>query len=113
MTLDEYQIHCEKTAIYPEKGTRSIKALAYLGLGMGEAGEVQGTLKKFIRGDYGDTMSDETVEEIALEIGDTLWYCAMLAREIGVPLGLVGGMNLAKLARRKMRGTLQGDGDHR
>jgi NTP pyrophosphatase (non-canonical NTP hydrolase) len=111
MTLDEYQAAAERTALYPEKGERTAAALAYCALGLGEAGEVQGKIKKYLRGDF--ELTDAKIEELALELGDLLWYVAMLSREIGIPLGHLAGMNLQKLARRKMRGTLQGDGDHR
>ena len=45
--------------------------------------------------------------------GDVLWYCAMLAREVDMNLGSIMEGNLSKLADRKARNRLQGDGDNR
>jgi len=50
---------------------------------------------------------------IASEIGDVLLYCAMMAKEVGVPLNTIMQENLRKLHDRKERGTLQGSGDDR
>ena len=51
--------------------------------------------------------------DLASEIGDVLWYCAMLATELNVSLGKLMENNLDKLYNRKKRGTLQGSGDSR
>ena len=101
ITANEYQEKCKATAIYPKKD-----AIAYLSLGLvSEAGEVAGKVKKNIR--------DGTESNVASEIGDVLWYCAMLANELGVNLGKIMEKNLEKLNDRKQRGTLQGSGDTR
>ena len=72
-----------------------------------EAGEVAGKIKKIIRDGKGNK------EAIAYEIGDVLWYCAVLASELGVSLNTIMKKNLEKLHDRHMRGTLQGSGDSR
>ena len=101
ITAHEYQKKCKSTAIYPKKD-----AIAYLSLGLvSEAGEVAGKVKKNLR--------DGTESNVASEIGDVLWYCAMLANELGVNLGKIMEKNLEKLNDRKQRGTLQGSGDTR
>jgi len=101
ITADEYQNKAKATAIYPKKD-----ALPYLVLGLtSEAGEVAGKAKKLIR--------DGTQSDLASEIGDVLWYCAMLATELNVSLGKLMENNLDKLYNRKKRGTLQGSGDGR
>ena len=101
ITANEYQEKCKTTAIYPKKD-----AIAYLSLGLvSEAGEVAGKVKKQIR--------DGTVSNVASEIGDVLWYCAMLANELDANLGKIMEDNLYKLSDRKTRGTLQGSGDSR
>ncbi len=101
ISAHEYQEKCRTTAIYPKKD-----AIAYLSLGLvSEAGEVAGKVKKQIR--------DGTESNIASEIGDVLWYCAMLASELNVNLGKIMEDNLYKLNDRKTRGTLQGSGDSR
>lgn len=110
MNFDEYQLETAKTAIYPEAGSGSILALSYLGLGASnEAGEVAGKIKKIIRD--GDT--PERREATLKEIGDTLWYLSQLANEMGESLELIAAANIGKLADRKERGVLTGDGDNR
>ena len=101
ITANEYQEKCKSTAIYPKKD-----ALPYLALGLvSEAGEVAGKVKKLIR--------DGTEYDIASEVGDVLWYCAMLANEMNSSLGKIMENNLEKLNDRKKRGKLQGSGDTR
>jgi len=101
ITANEYQEKCKSTAIYPKKD-----AIAYLSLGLvSEAGEVAGKVKKHIR--------DGTESNIASEIGDVLWYCAMLANELDVNLGKIMEDNLNKLEDRRARGVLGGSGDNR
>ena len=50
---------------------------------------------------------------LAEEIGDVLWYCAMLADHLGSDLGKIMEGNLEKLQSRKQRGVLGGSGDRR
>ena len=109
ITPDLYENLAGQTAIFPKD-----KALEYLALGMtSEAGEVAGKVKKLIRD--GEDVEGFEVKKIAIasEIGDVLWYCAMMAREVGVPLNTIMQENLDKLHSRKERGTLQGSGDNR
>ena len=97
MTADFYESQAGQTAIFPKE-----KALEYLALGMtSEAGEVAGKVKKLIRD--GEDVEGFEMKKIAIshEIGDVLWYCAMMQD------------NLNKLHGRKERGTLQGSGDDR
>ena len=109
ITPDLYENLAGQTAIFPKD-----KALEYLALGMtSEAGEVAGKVKKLIRD--GEDVEGFELKKIAIasEIGDVLWYCAMMAKEVGVPLGDIMQDNLNKLHGRKERGTLQGSGDNR
>jgi len=109
ITPDLYERLAGNTAIFPKE-----KALEYLALGLtSEAGEVAGKVKKLIRD--GEDKEGFEVKKIAIshEIGDVLWYCAMLAKEVGVPLNEIMRDNLAKLYSRKERGTLSGSGDDR
>lgn len=108
--FDEYQTKATATAIYPGKG--EAMGLAYVGLGLGEAGEVQGKIKKILRDDDG-VLSPEKAEAIAAELGDLLWYVAATASELAFSLSEVAQMNLDKLASRQARGTLTGSGDTR
>lgn len=112
LTFNDYQRQAQLTAIYPEAGTKSIFALMYTALGLSEAGEVQGKIKKLIR-DKNAVITPADAKEIAKEIGDILWYCAMLSRELGVPFEEIAEENLQKLSSRKARGAIKGDGDNR
>ncbi len=112
MLFDEFQDATVSTAVYPQAGSGSVLALSYVGLGLGEAGEVQGKLKKVIRDDAG-VLSPAVRDAIAAELGDVLWYVARLATELGVSLDDVAAANLAKLESRANRGTLSGSGDDR
>ena len=109
MTAEFYEMKAGQTAIFPK-----YKALEYLALGLtSEAGEVAGKVKKLIRD--GEDVEGFELKKIAIasEIGDVLWYCAMMAKEVGVPLNTIMQENLRKLHGRKERGTLQGSGDER
>ena len=104
MTLNEYQQHALETAIYPEN-----RRIIYPTLGLtGEAGEVADKVKKVIR-DGHEEFSDEKRLEIVKEIGDVLWYCATLSRD----LGYVAQMNVDKLRSRMQRHIISGSGDNR
>ena len=109
ITPDLYEQLAGETAIFPEH-----KALEYLALGLtSEAGEVAGKVKKLIRD--GEDKEGFELKKIAIasEVGDVLWYCAMMAKEVGVPLNTIMRDNLDKLHSRKERGTLSGSGDDR
>jgi NTP pyrophosphatase (non-canonical NTP hydrolase) len=112
-TLLQYQLAAHNTAIYPEVGTGSLVALTYLFLKLnGEAGEAAEKFAKIIR-DKGGKGTPEDREEILKEIGDVLWYCAMLADELDASLEDVAQANVAKLKSRQERGVLGGSGDNR
>ena len=51
--------------------------------------------------------------EIVKEIGDVMWYCATLARDLGYELDDVAQMNVDKLRSRMQRNHLTGSGDNR
>lgn len=112
MQMSYYQTEAAKTAIYPEAGSGSVAAIAYLGLGLGEVGEIQGKIKKIIR-DTGGVITDEQRIGLMKEAGDVLWYLAMLTKEIGIDLDAVAYQNLSKLGDRQRRGVLTGSGDER
>lgn len=108
MELNEYQERAEETAIYnPDL------EILYPTLGLsGEAGEVADKVKKVMR-DKDGFFDDATRLDIAKEIGDVLWYCAVLARDLDFTLEQIAAMNIEKLASRKARGVLSGSGDNR
>lgn len=106
---NEYQSRALDTAIYPNQGSNFVYPL----LGMvGEAGEVADKLKKVIRDNDG-VLTDPVRDAVAKELGDTMWYVAVLAHELDYSLDEILAMNLAKLASRKERGVLTGSGDYR
>lgn len=110
--FDDYQHQTAKFDTSP--GT-----LWYYGLGLGEAGEAQGKIKKLYRdGSLSDEspLGEPTMDErqaIAQELGDVLWYIARAAAKIDFRLSDVAAMNLAKLESRALRGTIPGSGDDR
>ena len=106
VTFDEYQKRAAETAIYPKK-----QGIEYTTLGMvGEAGEIANKVKKVLRGDYD---KDALRQMLAGEIGDVLWYAAMLATELDLDLQKIAQDNLDKLSSRKQRGVISGSGDNR
>ena len=110
MELNEYQKKALITALYPDKAK-----IIYPTLGLAsEAGEIAGKVKKWVRGDDGDgPMSKERLTALKDELGDVLWYIAVLAKDLGFELDEIAKLNVEKLSSRKERGVLQGDGDKR
>lgn len=111
-SFNNYQRDIAPVAIYPEAGTGSMMALAYVGLGLGEAGEIQGKIKKILRDNNG-IIDDEVRLELAKEVGDLLWYVTRAAEELKYDLSEIAEMNVAKLQSRQARGVLGGNGDNR
>lgn len=112
MTLDAYQQGALRTARYPD-GVRLLYPALKLA---GEAGEVAEKLGKLMRDEGwtpGAPLSEAQRDALVQELGDVLWYVAVLARDLGVPLEHVGATNLAKLADRAARGVIGGSGDER
>lgn len=108
ITVNAFQKMALETANYDRK-----YGVMYPALGLAEeAGEVVGKVKKTLRDNAG-VFSDERKNGIALEIGDVMWYCAVLADELGYSLGEICLMNYEKLQSRKERGVLGGSGDNR
>jgi len=106
--LDMYQKVALTTAIYPRE-----QAIIYPTLGLtGEAGEVANKVKKIIR-DGSDSKNEKLVSEIKSEIGDCLWYIAVLANDFDIKLSDIASANIEKLATRKSKGTIHGSGDNR
>ena len=109
MEMNEYQRKSVEFAIYPNS-----HSILYPALGLaGEAGEVANKVKKFIRDGYDQENFEQKKIELAGEIGDVLWYCAALARDLGFDLSEIAQENYTKLSGRKERGTIGGNGDTR
>jgi NTP pyrophosphatase (non-canonical NTP hydrolase) len=108
MEINEYQEKAVSTAIYGEE-----HKIVYPMLGLcGETGEVAEKIKKVLRDNNGNFTIDKKVE-IAKELGDVMWYVSALARDLGYPLNEITDINLDKLASRRDRGKIQGNGDNR
>ena len=106
MTLSDYQTAAMQTAIYPKP--HSLPLYPARGL-CGEAGEVAEKIKKMLR----DGCGPDANRDIASELGDVLWYVSALASDLGWSLSSIAEMNLEKLASRKQRDVIRGDGDNR
>jgi NTP pyrophosphatase (non-canonical NTP hydrolase) len=109
-TLHEYEEITSETGLYPEGGTGSLIAINYCLLGLGEAGECQGKLKKVWRG---DVTLDQQRAALLDELGDTLWYVTRAALELGSSLQGLIDLNGSKVLDRKARGVTRGSGDQR
>ena len=118
MFMNDYQTAARKTAMG--------NSLDHFVMGLAEeAGEVAGVMKRFHRGDekystillhthdYEEVPTDFAKEKLMDEIGDVLWYIAMIADELEITLEEVAFRNLAKLADRKARNVITGSGDNR
>lgn len=109
--MDLYQRRAGLTAIFPPE-----VAMEYLTLGLvGEAGEVANKVKKLMRGDYeGDPLAAVKAHGLIVqELGDILWYVAILAEELDTPLSVVAVSNLLKLSQRHNKNLILGSGDER
>ncbi len=108
MNMTEYQRKAVSTAVYP-----IYMKITYPALGLGgEVGEIQNKIKKIYRDKYGE-LDEDTREKLKGELGDALWYFAVLANDLGLNLGDIARSNLVKLQSRKERGVLKGKGDNR
>jgi NTP pyrophosphatase (non-canonical NTP hydrolase) len=96
MDLKEYQKLCKKTA----KGFRDReKEILTWGLGIsGEAGDVAGCIKKTY------SHRDNQKEAVRENLGDTLWYIAMICNFYNWSMEEVMKENIEKLAKRHPQG---------
>lgn len=110
MNFNDYQKRALTTA--KSKGDE-LKDIMHWVLGVnGESGEIAEKVKKIIR-DKDGVFSDEDKKQIGHEIGDVLWYLAVLAHELNLDFEDLAQANLDKLQSRKERGVIGGSGDNR
>jgi NTP pyrophosphatase (non-canonical NTP hydrolase) len=113
VTFDEYQQKALKTAYTDPQhaGTLMEKTIWAMGIA-GEAGEVVEKWKKIVA--YkGGQISTEDTEELKKELGDVVWYVALLADSLGLSFDEVMELNIRKLASRQKRSKIKGAGDNR
>ena len=121
LTLNQYQQKALETCL------PSCENFAYMMLNLvAEVGEIAGKVAKHIRREKASIIADElitgigceqiTPQELAdlrKEAGDVLWQLSGLCHIMGWTLDDVAAENLSKLADRKLRNKIQGDGDSR
>lgn len=107
MKFNDYQEATNETAV--TSGPENDVTIERCVLGMaGESGEVCEKVKKFLRED-----DPEYLDDLEDEIGDVLWYIAQLCEQLDLEMNTVAERNVEKLADRKDRGKLTGEGDNR
>jgi NTP pyrophosphatase (non-canonical NTP hydrolase) len=104
-----YQRLAMKFAAYKQSNVPTGIAELYPFLGLAEeAGEVAGKVAKAIRkGVRVDT------DAMAKELGDVLWMVAACCEELEISMSDVAADNIIKLADRKSRDVIVGEGDDR
>lgn len=122
MELNEYQERAMSTCM------ASCENDAYMLLNLvAEVGEFAGKMAKHIRkgealmgnNDFffskriGIAQGTDYLEELKKEAGDIMWQIAGLCYSMGWELEDVCQANLSKLASRKERGVIDGEGDNR
>ena len=111
--MNEYQQQAKKYDLFSFSGNYNTVAFVEKILGLvGEAGETADKVKKVLRDKEGRIVESDRLE-IAKELGDVLWYVALVADYLKIPLGDVAKINLEKLESRKQRDLLHGEGDNR
>lgn len=118
-----YEDNCYVTWTMGDRFPRTLAGFVHLTHKLaGEAGEFNEHWGKAIRDDEVTyqgfingklELTKERRETLLKELGDVLWYVAMLARELGSSLMGVAIINMTKLASRRKRGVIQGSGDDR
>lgn len=130
-SFDAYQVRTQDTAVYPNQGSFGGAMYAVTALNE-EAGEVAGKVAKFIRKSsgwdelltygggfdtsqarYQEPYPEELVLAVSKELGDVLYQAARVAEEFGLNLSDVATENIERLADRKKRDVIIGEGDDR
>ena len=110
MTFDDYQQQALTTA-HPNAKELMGQTISVMGIA-GEAGEVLEKWKKILV--YKDgVVSEDDIKNIKEELGDVLWYVAVLADSLGVTFEEVARLNIEKLRDRQKRNVIKGAGDNR
>lgn len=120
MELNEYQEKAMTTCL------KSCDNVSYMAFNLvGEVGEFCSKLAKAIRKGQikiednqlvwllDGAERDELETALKMEAGDVLWQLSGLCKIMGWKLEDIAQTNLAKLASRKERGVIDGNGDNR
>lgn len=116
MTLNEYQAKAMTTCM------PTCENYEYMLLNLvGEVGELCGKIAKHIRKGEAELtydgikpyLGEEQMELLRKELGDVLWQTSGVAHVMDCKLEDIARQNLEKLASRKERGVIDGDGDVR
>jgi NTP pyrophosphatase (non-canonical NTP hydrolase) len=106
MELDDYQKLALRTAGHRESER---KVLTYTALGLtGESGEVAEIIKKAFY--HGHPLDRDALHK---ELGDVLWYLAVMADSLGFSLDEIARENVEKLRARYPEGFSQQRSIHR
>ena len=109
MECDDYQ----RAALRTARAKDAPGEFMHLVLGLvGEAGEIAEKVKKLVR-DQNSDLAQLDLDDMASELGDVLWYVAVLANFLDLSLDDVAQRNVDKLADRRRRAVLGGSGDRR
>lgn len=109
MDCDDYQ----RAALRTARDKDAPDEFMHLVLGLvGEAGEIAEKVKKLVRDKNGDVAQLDR-DDMAAELGDVLWYAAVLANFLDLSLDDIAQRNVDKLADRQRRAALGGSGDNR
>lgn len=110
MTFNEYQKLALTTAINNNEPLMQ-KTIWVMGVA-GEAGEVVEKWKKIVA--YNDgVMTSDDLELFKKELGDVIWYIAVLAESLGLTLEEIMQLNVKKFKDRSKRDVIKGAGDTR
>lgn len=105
-TLKQYQLGAIRTANYTDNKFFDISVLA-MGLA-GESGEVVDIIKKVVG--HGHDLNTSQVKD---ELGDVLWYIAVLAHRMGIGMQELATQNIMKLRKRYPNGFTEQDSINR
>lgn len=113
MNANDYQKQAITTAYTDSQHADTLMEKTIWAMGIaGEAGEVIEKWKKIVAYKEGKISRDDK-DELAKELGDVIWYIAVMANSLGLSLDDIMQRNLDKLSSRQERGAIKGQGDNR
>ena len=101
--LDVYQANASFFSSIPKADIEKGTLMATLGLA-GESGEVADLVKKSHYHGH-----DWDIDKLGLELGDVLWYVAILAWYLGFSLSDIAKNNIEKLEKRYPKGYFESE----